>query len=173
MRARLALLIAALSLPLVASVANAEPDGPPAAQKKKKKAAKTYRAEVMVLHATNTNTGIDRRIGKMPELEHPPFSSYDSYKLLTRRNLPLHKGKARSIRLPNGRILQAELLKVLPNDYVRLAARINQPGGKKTFLPLLEVKAKLEQTFIVAGQSYKNGILVLVIRATERPPRRR
>jgi hypothetical protein len=29
---------------------------------------------------------------------------------------------------------------------------------------LLEVKAKVGQAFIVAGQSYKGGILVLVVR---------
>jgi len=60
-------------------------------------------------------------------------------------------------------VLQTKLLDVLPEDSVRFTASINQPGGK-TFLPLLEVKAKQGQSFIVAGQSYKGGILVLVIR---------
>ena len=46
---------------------------------------------------------------------------------------------------------------------VLLSASINQPNGKD-FLPLLKVKAKLGQAFIVAGQKYKSGILVLVIR---------
>ena len=55
-------------------------------------------------------------------------------------------------------------VEALPENTVRLSASINQPGGK-TFLPLLEVKAKLGQPFIVAGQNYKGGILVLVIRA--------
>ncbi|MEB2311142.1 MAG: hypothetical protein OZ921_03360 [Sorangiineae bacterium] len=121
--------------------------------------------EVTVLHATNSKRGIDKRIGDMPELKKPPFSSYDSYELLSRERLPLVKGDAKDLRLPNGRVLQSKLLEILPKDTFRISASINKPGGK-TFLPLLEVKAHLGQAFIVAGQSYKNGILVLVIRVT-------
>lgn len=123
-------------------------------------------AEVMVLHATNSKKGIDARIGAMPELGKPPFSSYDSYELLDRQRLPLDKQAPRTLKLPNDRLLQTRLLEVLGRDTVRLSASINQPSGKD-FLPLLEVKAKLGQAFIVAGQSYKQGILVLVIRAVK------
>ena len=61
-------------------------------------------------------------------------------------------------------MLRTKLLDVLAADTVKLSASINQPNGKD-FLPLLEVRAKLGQAFIVAGQSYRQGILVLVIRA--------
>jgi hypothetical protein len=125
-------------------------------------AAKHF-AEILVLHATNEKKGIDRRIGEMPELTKPPFSSYDSYALVERGRLPLEKGVPKTLTLPNGRVLEAKLLEVLAGGSVRLSASINQPGGKE-FLPLLEVKAKIGQPFIVAGQSYKRGILVLVIR---------
>jgi hypothetical protein len=127
-----------------------------------REAAKLF-AEILVLHATNEKKGIDRRIGEMPELTKPPFSSYDSYTLVDRGKLPLEKGVPKTLVLPNKRVLEAKLLEILGNGSVRLSASINQPGGKE-FLPLLEVKAKLGQPFIVAGQSYKNGILVLVIR---------
>jgi hypothetical protein len=120
-------------------------------------------AEILVLHATNEKKGIDRRIGEMPELTKPPFSSYDSYALVDRGRLPLEKGVPKTMTLPNGRVLEAKLLEILAGGSVRLSASINQPGGKE-FLPLLEVKAKIGQPFIVAGQSYKRGILVLVIR---------
>jgi hypothetical protein len=126
-----------------------------------------FAAEVMILHATNSGKGIDERIGNMPELKKPPFSSYDSYKLLSKTRLPLVKDDPKTTRLPNGRVLQTKLLEVLPNkETLRISASINQPRGK-TFLPLLEVKAKVGQAFIVAGQSYKNGILVLVIRVVK------
>jgi hypothetical protein len=130
---------------------DAKPDAPkdakPDASKDAKPDAKSpVFVEVMILHATNSKKGIDQRIGDMPELKKPPFSSYDSYEL-------------------NGRVLQTKLLDILPKDYFRISASINKPGGK-TFLPLLEVKAHLGQAFMVAGQSYKRGILVLVIRAT-------
>ncbi len=125
-----------------------------------------YFAEISVLHATNEKKGIDSRIGDMPELKNPPFSSYDSYTLLDRSKLPLIKGDPKQLKLPNKRILETKLLEVLPKDFVRISASINQPQGGD-FLPLLEVKAKLGQAFIVAGQSYKNGILVLVIKVIQ------
>lgn len=126
--------------------------------------AQTFFAEVTILYATNDKKGIDPRIGRMPELEKPPFSAYDSYAFLDRTRLPLNKVEPKTLKLPNGRLLATKLVEVLAPDVVRLSASITQPNGKE-FLPLLEVKAKLGQPFIVAGQSYERGILVLVIRA--------
>src|SRR5262249_31620395 len=154
--------VAALS---VACVARAEGQDKPKDKDGKGAAPAegTYSAEVLVPHATNSKKGIDPRIGDMPELKKVPFSSYDSYALLQKVKLPLKKDEPKTYELPNGRVLQTKLVEVLPDGAVRLSASINQPGGK-TFLPLLEVKAKVGQAFIVAGQSYKGGILVLVVR---------
>lgn len=166
------------SAPVAAQGKPPAPKKPPAAAPKEGKGDKDkdkakdpkpadFFAEVMVLHATNSKKGIDERIGNMPELKKPPFSSYDSYELLSKSRLPLVKDDPKTTRLPNGRVLQTKLLEVLANkEALRISASINQPGGK-TFLPLLEVKAKVGQAFIVAGQSYKNGILVLVIRVVK------
>lgn len=157
-----AVLLASSFPGLAAGQGDKKPDKPPA-EKAQPPAAATYNAEVLVLHATNGDKGIDARIGDMPELKRPPFSSYKSYELLQKVRHPLDKERPRTLDLPNGRVLQTKLLDVLPEDSVRFTASINQPGGK-TFLPLLEVKAKSGQSFIVAGQGYKGGILVLVIR---------
>lgn len=138
-------------------------DAPKAPAPSAAPATAEFNTEVLVLHATNGDKGIDSRIGDMPELKKPPFSSFKSYELLHKVKLPLKKEDPKTFDLPNGRVLQTKLVDILPEDTVRLTASINQPGGK-TFLPLLEVKAKLGQQFIVAGQSYKGGILVLVIR---------
>jgi len=171
MRAVRIALTVALAASLFTSFANAE--GPPApsgsASSPTAPASEAqHEVQVLVLHATNAGKGIDRRIRAMPELRRPPFSSYDSYRLLREHAVPLVEHEPRSIRLPNGRVLRAELKQILPRGYVRLLAAVNQPGGKD-FLPLLEVKAKVGQAFIVAGQKYKGGILVLVIRVKERP----
>jgi hypothetical protein len=123
-------------------------------------------AEVLILHATNEQKGIDPRIGKLPELGKSPFSNYDSYQVLERARLPLKKDAPQNLKLPNGRTLQVRLLDELGPDSVRLSASINRPSGKE-FLPLLEVKAHVGQAFIVAGQSHKKGILVLVIRVVK------
>ena len=161
-RALRAVVLAALAL-IAARPALAEAPKAPAPSAAPAAPAAEFNAELLVLHATNGDKGIDARIGDMPELKKPPFSSFKSYELLQKVKLPLKKDDPKTFDLPNGRVLQTKLVDVLPEDTVRLSASINQPGGK-TFLPLLEVKAKLGQQFIVAGQSYKGGILVLVIR---------
>jgi hypothetical protein len=128
-------------------------------------------AEVTVLHATRSKKpggkpNIDPRIGTLPELEKEPFSLYDRYDLLVREKLPLVKDEPQSLTLPDGRIFRTALLEVLAQKSVRFSASINKPGGRD-FLPLLEVKAKVGQAFMVAGQSYQGGILVLVVRVVE------
>jgi hypothetical protein len=172
------LVVALGALPASAQDGGAAPRKPPAGDRappkpdekkpddKKPDTASVYSAEVMVLHATNSAKGIDERIGNMPELKKPPFSSYDSYELLSKTKLPLVKDDPKTMKLPNGRVLQTKLLEVLPKHTLRISASINQPKGKD-FLPLLEVKAKVGQAFIVAGQSYKKGILVLVIKVVK------
>jgi hypothetical protein len=148
------------------------PTPPPAPSDKdkskdKKPAAEAqFSVDVMVLHATNKKKGIDPRIGKMPELGKPPFSSYDSYELLSKSRVALDKND-KNTRLPNGRVLRTKLVEIAPDkEHIKLSASINQTSGR-TFLPLLEVKAKVGQSFIVAGQSYKGGILVLHIRVVK------
>ncbi|MEO6600480.1 MAG: hypothetical protein ABIQ16_11440 [Polyangiaceae bacterium] len=135
---------------------------PPPAPSAKSDPDQSLAAEVLILHATNDKIGIDPRIGKLPELSKSPFSNYDSYQLLDRVRLPLKKEEA-VLKLPNGRTLQVRLVDEPGPDSVHLSASINRPNGKE-FLPLLEVKAHVGQAFIVAGQSHKKGILVLVIR---------
>ena len=131
----------------------------------------TISAEIIILHATNDNTGIDPKIGKMPELGKPPFSSYNSYKLLDRVKLPLDRGKSTTTKLPTGRDLMVSFKDVIepkkkddPKRFV-MTASIQKPGGN-TFLPLLEVNAKAGETFFVAGQNYKGGSLVIGIKVS-------
>jgi hypothetical protein len=126
-------------------------------------------AEIVVLHATNEGTGIDPKIGKMPELGKPPFSAYNSYKLLERVTLSLTKGKPATAKLPNGSMLMVSLKEVIaakkrdePKRFV-ISASIQKPGGN-TFLPLLEVNAKAGENFFVAGQQHKGGVLVLGVK---------
>jgi len=118
--------------------------------------------ELLVLHATHDKRGIDPRLRDLPELTKPPFASFATYSLLENVRLPLRRGEKATHRLPNGRTLGAELLGVEPSGAVRLSASISEPGGN-AFLPLLEVRAKVGQRFIVAGQGYRRGILVLVL----------
>lgn len=119
--------------------------------------------EISVLHGTHDKRESDPRISAMPELREGPFASYASYALLSRVSLSLSRGAKRQLKLPNGRLLETLLEEILADGSSRLVARINRAGGSE-FLPLLEVKARPGQAFIVAGQSYKRGVLVLVIK---------
>jgi hypothetical protein len=118
--------------------------------------------ELLVLHATHAKRGIDPTLRGLPELTKAPFAAFDSYAVLERVRLPLRPDARAMRRLPNGRVLGSELLAAGKDGAVRFAASISEPGGS-AFLPLLEVRARLGQHFIVAGQSYKSGILVLVL----------
>jgi hypothetical protein len=124
-------------------------------------------AEVMVLHATNTDGGIDPRIGPMPELKKPPFSAYNTYKLIDRTAITLTPSQPATAKLPNNRVLRTSLLGVLPNQRFRISSSISRPhpdAGGERFLPLLEVTARSGETFFVAGQSYQGGVLVVGIK---------
>jgi hypothetical protein len=119
--------------------------------------------EVSVLHGRHDKASADTKSFEMPELREGPFAKYARYELLSRVSLPLTRGGKRQLRLPNGRTLEARLDALLPDGSLRLVASINRPDGKE-LLPLLEVKARAGQSFIVAGQSYRRGILVLVFK---------
>ncbi|HRI66214.1 MAG TPA: hypothetical protein PK156_18330 [Polyangium sp.] len=158
-------LAAGVSLAPICSVAHAETAAPakPAA------AEASVSTDLIVLHGTNDGTGIDPKIGQMPELGKPPFSSYNSYKLLERSTVASSKSQASTTKLPNGAILQVALKDVVEpkkkGEAKRfiMSASVKKAGGKD-FLPLLEVNAKAGETFFVAGQNYKGGVLVIGIK---------
>lgn len=165
----LAAALGASSLFVVANAAQAKPKGAPSTVA----APATPRAdapekletviEVSVLHGTREPREKDARSVDMAELREGPFAKYQSYQLLSRTQLTLGRGGKRQLKLPNGRLLEARLEDKLSDGSSRLVASINRPDAND-FLPLLEVKARPGQAFIVAGQSYKHGILVLVFK---------
>ncbi len=132
-------------------------------------------AEIMVLHATNSGGGIDPELRHLKQLQKPPFSAYDTYRLLHRHAIALRLQQPDATQLPNGRTLRTVLKAVLPEDRFRVAASISRPprdGDKEGgYLPLLEVTAKSGEAFFVAGQSFRGGILVVGIQVgKDKPP---
>ncbi len=119
--------------------------------------------EVMVLHATQTPGAgsIEPSIGNMPQLQQPPFSAWNTYRLLAKQSLTLQRGAPSSYTLPNGRILQITLEDITAGPRFKIAAAINQPGGNNAYLKLLEVTAPPNQTFFVAGQQFQGGVLII------------
>jgi hypothetical protein len=158
-----------LALALVAPAAAADDHSAPAQTTPAQTPAASVNMEVIVLHGTNDGSGIDSKIGKIPELSKPPFSSYNSYKLLDRPKVAVQKGKETKIKLPNDREMAIALKDIVKpkkkDDVTRyvVSTSIQKPGGN-TFLPLLEVNAKAGEWFFVAGQTYKGGILVIGVK---------
>lgn len=137
-------------------------------EKPAEKAAQV-KAEILVLLATNEGKGIDPSIGKLPQLGQPPFSAYNTYKLLEKAELVLPKGEAKDRKLPDGGRLAltfkdavAGKKKDEPTRY-QLSTTIEKPDGK-AFLPGLDVSAMQNEYFFVAGQQHKGGILVIGIK---------
>jgi len=121
-------------------------------------------AEVMVLHATQSPGGgsIDPAIGNMPQLRTPPMSAFNTYRLLDKRSLALTVGTGATYTMANGRVLQVTFVERTPDHGFHVRAAINQPGGK-AYLKLLELTAKPNDPFFVAGQLYQGGTLILAI----------
>lgn len=140
--------------------------------KKREAAVAEVKAEIIVLHATNDGKGIDPAIGKIPELGEPPFSSYNSYKLIKRHEgIKLVKGEAKDIGLPDKGKLSLTFKDTAkgkkdgdPLRYL-LNAAIKKPDGND-FLPGMGVSALKGKYFFIAGQKHEKGILVVGIKIT-------
>lgn len=157
---RFFLLMLGATLALTPALALAESPAAPVAEKAD--TANATSTEVMVMHATQGDKpSIDPRIGNLPQLTKPPFSSYNVYKLLDRKTLSVERGKPSLYALPNGRTLQLAVEPANGGLY-RVTASISQPKGG-SYLKLLEITAPKGEPFFVAGQSYDKGSLVIAI----------
>jgi hypothetical protein len=124
-------------------------------------------AEVMVLHATNEGKGIDPGIGDLPELKKPPFSSYDTYKLLGKTNHKLAKGKEQDKKLPNDSKLLLTYKDLVPakkNEPEKFAVGMKIKKPDDTEFVSSTFHSPKGQYFFVAGPKYKNGVLVIGIK---------
>jgi hypothetical protein len=121
--------------------------------------------ELLVIHATRTDGGvsIDPRLRDLPPLTQEPFTRYNAYRLIDRKQFPFEKDKPVSASLVNGRRILVTLEAVGEDAGERryqIQVQIGEPG-KKAFLPGLQVTAGASQPFFVGGQSYEGGTLLL------------
>jgi hypothetical protein len=155
-----------LSLPSAPGIAAAGPS--PAASPNT--TPSTVTAEVMVLHATNAGAGIDGRVGNLAQLKKPPFSAYDTYKLLTQARTPLVQGAEAPAVLPDGGQVRLTLKQAVSQGRRKMAVSIQKSDGS-VFLPLAEVTTGADEPFFVAGYRHKSGILVIGIKLVSLPRR--
>jgi len=118
--------------------------------------------EIMVLHATQNPGGgsIGPGIGNMPQLQQPPFSAFNTYRLLAKQSLTLQRNVPMTYTLPNGRVLQVTLTNVVAGPRFEISAAINQPGSN-SYINLLRVTTPANQTFFVAGQQFQGGVIII------------
>lgn len=129
--------------------------------------------EVMMLHASNGPVpgSIDAAIdeGKPAKsrpslrLKEAPLSAWNTFKLKGRQILVLEEGKPSKMTLPNGRVLQVTLVKVVADKETRytISTSIDQPEAG-AFLKLLEFTAKQDATTFVAGMSLEKGASLIL-----------
>jgi len=115
---------------------------------------------VIVVLAKEEAGEIDPSLRSMSALSRPPFNSYRSMSVLSREQLSLRTGHPEQVDLPNGRRLQVELQRIMPNGRFRVRISINRPG-RQDYLPLLTVVAAPGDPFFVAGQGFSGGTLVI------------
>jgi hypothetical protein len=146
----------ACSLALVAGVALGGAGG--AAQ-----GPQVTQADVLVVVASNAQTGIDPRLADVPALRRPPFDSFRSMSLHSSPRVDLRRGQPSEVALPNGRRIRIVLREITTEGRYRLQVSINRPG-QQDYLPALDVVASPGDPFFIAGQTFENGTLVIGIR---------
>ncbi|HEU4537327.1 MAG TPA: hypothetical protein VFS00_24575 [Polyangiaceae bacterium] len=149
-----------LSLASVSLTPAAALAGPPTAPTASSPAPVTLAVEMMVLHATNVGGGIDSRVGNLAQLKKPPFSTYDTYKLLTQSRTPLVQGAETPVALPDGGKVRLTLKQTMAPGRGKMSVSIQKPDGS-VFLPLAELTTGTDGPFFVGGYRHKTGILVI------------
>ena len=115
---------------------------------------------VTVVLAKEEAGEVDPSLRSMQALTRPPFNAYRSISVLSRERLTLRTGHPEQVSLPNGRTLQVELQRVMPDGRFRVRVSINRPG-RHDYLLLLTVVAAPGDPFFVAGQGFSGGTLVI------------
>lgn len=114
---------------------------------------------IYVVHATDSESGIDSRLNALASSFR--YFKYKGYKLLSTQDAAVGMNEDHSFSIEGGRRLKVTLLS---KDDARAKVRVEISGddGK-----LLDTTVSINRggTFIVAGPRYKDGILMLPIRA--------
>ena len=113
--------------------------------------------------------GVDPKLGKQPALSKPPFTAYDTFKLLRRGGAIIAKGISWKTKLPSGFDLTVGLKDVImgkkpdqPAQFV-LTTRLTKPGTNIAE-PVVETRAVAGEMIFVPTPKYRGGILVVGIR---------
>lgn len=131
----------------------------PAAGARAPKAANRVDIQILVVHATDSEAGIDPRLQSLASSFR--YFKYRGYRLLTSQNADVAVGGDASFNVEGGRRLTVTLIS---KDDARARVRVEMSSDNGKLLDTT-VSINRDGTFIVAGPKYKDGILMLPLRA--------
>ncbi|MFT4977196.1 MAG: hypothetical protein ACI8S6_003101 [Myxococcota bacterium] len=115
---------------------------------------------MMVVHATDAHSNVDERLGNLTRyLSHMRFTGYE---LLATHEAQLIPGDSETFSIEGNREMTITLLSK-DAQQVRLRVQITSGRGGKLIDTTLSIARN--GTFIVAGPKYRDGILVLPLKA--------
>jgi hypothetical protein len=136
-------------------------------------------AELVTLHATQGTKGgqqgFDPRIGRPPALTRPPFSAYNTFKLLKRSGAILAKGMSWKTKLPNGLdllvALEAVVMPKQAGDPIRYVIKASVArAGTTSFEQLVQTETVAGEMIFVQARKHQKGIVVVGIKLLAAAP---
>jgi hypothetical protein len=115
---------------------------------------------VSVVHATDSESGIDPRLESLAGQFR--YFKYKGYRLLSTQTADLSSGGDHTFTIEGERRMTVTLVE-RDDKHARVRVEID---GKKGKLIDTTVKINRDGTFMVAGPAYKDGILILPLRAS-------
>ena len=129
------------------------------------------RVEIVVLYAKEDANAKGERLGPgvphLPQLTQPPFNAYNTFTLVGQTTLTLDqpkpedpwKGKpSAAYALVNGKPIRVAMIDQLPDKRFHMGAAIGRDAPD-----VVRWDAPGNEPVFIAGQSYKDGILVIGI----------
>ncbi|MFZ5476008.1 MAG: hypothetical protein ACOZNI_04475 [Myxococcota bacterium] len=150
-----------LSLLLVApgsALAQGRPNAPQSGQQRP--AAGRVSIQVMVVHATDSENGIDPRLRSLESSFR--YFKYKGYRLLSTQTADVGVDDTEAFQIEGDRRLKVTLMS-RDDSRARVRVEMSNKDGK-----LLDTTVSINRdgTFIVAGPKYRDGILMLPLRAS-------
>ena len=123
--------------------------------------------ETITLQGMNGQGGIDRQLPRelASSLSHPPHSSYNSWRQLSRSTRAATVGQPFGVQLPNANTIQVTWRMGPRNDQALLEFGLLE-AGRTNVLPLVRSAVRWGEFILVGGQHYRGTHLVLATRCT-------
>lgn len=115
---------------------------------------------VLVVHATDSESGVDPRLASLASSFR--YFKYKGYRLLSQQSSDLAINASATYAIEGGRKVKVTLLSM---DDARAKLRVEMSNEQGKVLDTT-VNINRDGTFIISGPKYKDGILMLPLRAS-------